>query len=342
MPRTIFSFSEPYYPAAREELSAHFRGAKIERLGAEAGSVEAEGIDIGDVAAACRAHQIIFVRHLMREAARLPLADVADDPDLVPDALSELLRTSGGPRQLALQVWADEASPAEHTLVQRVLKQSMAGLTERGFTVMRAGQEQTLSVCLTTAHVLLGLNRSEDALSDWPGGRVRLAKRGEQLARSEFKLEEALKVFDLRLPARGVALDLGASPGGWTRLLRERGLVVWAVDPGDLEGPIATDPGVHHARTTAGPFLTRDETTYDLLVNDMRIAPEMSCDLMLAAANHLANDALGVMTLKLSLHQPVKTVQRCLGILERSYEVLHARQLFHNRHEVTVVVRRRG
>ena len=121
--------------------------------------------------------------------------------------------------------------------------------------------------------------------------------------------------------------------------MRERGLTVWAVDPGDLEGPVASDPGVHYARTTAGPFLAQNKTTFDVIVNDMRIMPELSCEVMLQAASHVKAGSLGVMTLKLSLTQPVKTVQRCLGILERAYEVLHVRQLFHNRQEVTVVLR---
>jgi 23S rRNA (cytidine2498-2'-O)-methyltransferase len=350
MPRTIFSFAEPYFAAAREELSARFPGAKIERLGAEVGSIEAARVAIGDVAAACHAHQIVFLRHLMEERARIPLTDAADDPDLVYDALLELLRGAGHPRQLAVQVWADgssgdeasgdQPSPANKTLMQRILKLTIAGLTEQGITVTRADQEQTLSVCLAARYVLIGLNRRADALADWPGGRVHLAKRGGQLARSEFKLEEAVKIFDLTFPAHGTALDLGASPGGWTRLLRERGLTVWAVDPGDLEGPIVNDPSVHHARTTAGAFLAQNKTTFDLIVNDMRIMPELSCETMLQAAVHVKDGSLGVMTLKLSLNQPVKTVLRCLGILEPTYEVLHARQLFHNRQEVMVVLRR--
>ena len=142
MPRTIISFSEPYFGAAREELSARFAGAKIERLGAEVGSIETAGGsigdtgdigDIGEVAAACRSHQVVFVRHLIREQRRLPLADVTDDPDLAADTIVELLRAPDRPRQLALQIWADESSPADNTLVQRILKRSIAGLTEPRF-----------------------------------------------------------------------------------------------------------------------------------------------------------------------------------------------------------------
>jgi 23S rRNA (cytidine2498-2'-O)-methyltransferase len=36
----------------------------------------------------------------------------------------------------------------------------------------------------------------------------------------------------------------------------------------------------------------------------------------------------------------VESVHRCLELLGRAYEVVHARQLHHNRHEVTVVARR--
>ena len=39
---------------------------------------------------------------------------------------------------------------------------------------------------------MVGLNRLEDSLSDWPGGRMRLARGEERVSRSEFKLEEAI------------------------------------------------------------------------------------------------------------------------------------------------------
>jgi 23S rRNA (cytidine2498-2'-O)-methyltransferase len=118
-------------------------------------------------------------------------------------------------------------------------------------------------------------------------------------------------------------------------------MTVWAVDPGDLDPRIAVDPDVHHARTTAAEFFRSSEMRFDLAVNDMRMDPELSCRVMLDAASRLPAGALAIVTLKTGTHRPVETVQQCLKLLGRAYETVYARQLHHNRREVTVVARRR-
>ncbi len=178
-------------------------------------------------------------------------------------------------------------------------------------------------------------------MADWPGGRVALARGAAQISRAEFKLEEVIQVFNPALPANGIALDLGASPGGWTRVLRQHGLTVWAVDPGDLDPRLAGDAGVHHVKTTAGPFLAQTGHRFDLVVNDMRMTPPRSCELMNVASRRLRPAGLAIMTLKLSPHRPLPVVHQALSALRQSYDVLHARQLYHNRNEITVVARRR-
>jgi 23S rRNA (cytidine2498-2'-O)-methyltransferase len=72
----------------------------------------------------------------------------------------------------------------------------------------------------------------------------------------------------------------------------------------------------------------------------MRMDPVMTCQVMLDVAERLRPGALAVVTLKVGSRRPVETVRRCLALLRRRYAVVHARQLHHNRHEVTVVARR--
>ncbi|HET7034952.1 MAG TPA: SAM-dependent methyltransferase [Thermomicrobiaceae bacterium] len=333
----IFSVSEAYFPVAAAELCAAFPGAEIARLGPDTGRLTAAGVDIGTVARVCQQGPIIFVQHLMRERASLPSGVAAEATAHV--ALDLLQRQDTGP-ELALHVWRDGASPSGerpdelwHALAEE--------LRRHGFAVARGGRAHVLSVLLTAEQVIVGLNRRADALVDWPGGRVGLARSRDQLSRAEFKLEELFQVFDLALPEGGVALDLGASPGGWTRILRRRGFTVWAIDPGELDARIAADPGVHHVRDTAGPFLAGTDLVFDLVVDDMRMTPALSCRLMLEAARRLKPRGLAIVTLKISPRGALSTVRQSLAILSRAYEITHARQLFHNRNEVTVVARRR-
>ncbi|WP_297168187.1 SAM-dependent methyltransferase, partial [Thermogemmatispora sp.] len=91
-----------------------------------------------------------------------------------------------------------------------------------------------LSLALTAERGFVGISLAEENLSSWPGGERHFARLPEQISRSEMKLLEALEVFHLTLPSDGEALDLGAAPGGWTRLLLQAGLHVVAVDPAAL------------------------------------------------------------------------------------------------------------
>lgn len=335
----VFSTAEEMVPAAASELGAALPGARIEHLAPGTGVLTGPRLDITEVARRCRETPIVFVRHLGQVVARLPLAKLADDPDRLASAAVTAMAVMGSPA-IALQLWQD-GNPALPARPDELWHTVAGRLQEGGYDVTRAGQKWTLSICLTPRVALIGLNRSDDALADWPGGRVRLARASGQISRAEFKLDELVKVAPLPLPAHGDALDLGACPGGWTRVLRRAGLVVWAIDPADLDPRLAADPAVHHIRTTAGPFLAGTDRRFAVVVNDMRMTAEQSATVTLSAAKHLAPGGLAIMTLKLTPHEPVATVHRALAILARAYTIVFARQLHHNRHEVTVVARRR-
>jgi 23S rRNA (cytidine2498-2'-O)-methyltransferase len=200
--------------------------------------------------------------------------------------------------------------------------------------------EQVLSVLVTPGTGYVGLSNVEENLSSWAGGAIRFAREAEQVSRSEFKLLEALQVFELTLPQAGSALDLGASPGGWTRLLRRAGLAVTAVDPGDLDPRVTADAGVHHIRTTAQEFRCRPGE-FAVIVNDMRMDARDSARLMLDYAVCLDPAGFALMTLKLPHRDPEQVVHQAVGLLQRRYELIGARQLFHNRSEITVALKRR-
>jgi 23S rRNA (cytidine2498-2'-O)-methyltransferase len=241
------------------------------------------------------------------------------------------------PAAVSLQVWASGSEPpALPVRMDEFWKLLAEGLRDEEVEVGRAGHEHVLSVCVTPGGIVIGSNRRDSALSDWPGGRVRLAKPKGQISRSEFKLEELLRSNEITLP-EGVALDLGASPGGWTRILRERGMTVWAIDPGNLDPRLVADRGVHHVRTTAGSFFHTSERTFDLIVNDMRMTPALSTELMLTASGHLNPSGMIIQTLKISPHHGLEMVRNALSTLRRRYDIDLVRQLHHNRNEVTVV-----
>jgi len=331
----MFSAAEDSFHIASRELEDCFgRQTRIDRLGPDVGVFTAPEVDLADVTQACDAYRIVLIKHLAAEADRLP------DLSGFADRIVEIVTQRDCPPDVSLQAWVSgrnefDLGPAD---VARVAGER---LREAGYRPGRSGNKHVLSVCLTPDAVLIGFNETRLALSDWPGGRVRLFRGDDQVSRAEFKLEELFQTFPVELPTQGLAVDLGAAPGGWTRIIRQRGLEVLAVDPGDLHPRVAGDPGVRHLRTTAGEFLRADRRRLDLALNDMRMDALLSAQLMGTAAAHLKRGATAVVTLKVGLHRVLDTIDRCLDVLAEKYEVVAARQLHHNRKEITVLLRRR-
>jgi 23S rRNA (cytidine2498-2'-O)-methyltransferase len=195
---------------------------------------------------------------------------------------------------------------------------------------------QILSVVAAEKTAYLGVSLANQNLSDWAGGVRRFAREPEQISRAEFKLLEALEAFKIDLPLRGIALDLGAAPGGWTRVLRQREQYVTAVDPAHLHPSLQADKSVRHKQITAEAYLAEYPDTFDLIVNDMRLDVRDSARLMVSYAPYLYPHGLAIMTLKLPKEKRRAAIDHSLNILKQAYHLQNARQLFHNRSEITV------
>ncbi|RIK39225.1 MAG: 50S rRNA methyltransferase [Chloroflexi bacterium] len=302
------------------------------------------------LAARWRTTPPIFVRHICPVYWSTPLAASAED---LP-ALSELASN-----EVAPQLDSDEPFSVQTRVFGDLpykpydLNTSLAAVltAKSGAPVdVRAPVQVVSVVCAAGSGAqvdapavgMVGLSSASDNLSDWAGGMRRFAREEGQISRSEFKLLEALEHFAIDLPAHGVALDLGAAPGGWTRILRQRGQYVTAVDPGDLDPRLANDRYIRHKRMTAEAYLADDPDTFDLIVNDMRMDARDSARLMVAYARHLYPHGSALMTLKLPAHNTRRVLDHALKLLSQVYQVTGVRQLFHNRSEVTVYLRPRA
>jgi 23S rRNA (cytidine1920-2'-O)/16S rRNA (cytidine1409-2'-O)-methyltransferase len=79
------------------------------------------------------------------------------------------------------------------------------------------------------------------------------------VGRGGLKLEHALEAFDVKVPVEGPALDIGASTGGFTDCLLQRGAAeVIAVDAGraQLHEKLRADPRVRVMEKTNARYLT--------------------------------------------------------------------------------------
>lgn len=231
--------------------------------------------------------------------------------------------------------------------INKPLSDELVRLT--GATLDVRNPEMVLSVNIATLEsqmaAFVGFSRATHNLSNWAGGERRYRRERDQISRAEFKLLEAFEWFRVKLPSDGIALDLGAAPGGWSRVVRnlETPLPVVAVDPGDLHPSLMADDGVTHVAKSAEIYLLnlKPEQRFSLLINDMRLDARRSAETMVNFAPYLDKDGVGIMTVKLPQYNPLQRLDVTVRILRKGYNIGGIKQLFHNRNEVTVLLKRK-
>ncbi len=201
---------------------------------------------------------------------------------------------------------------------------------------------QVLSVEVFQDLAFLGTNRAEELLvkplqrmGRWPPGE-------RPISRAELKLREAIERFGLSLPPDGRALDLGAAPGGWTRVLAERMAEVVAVDPGGLDQRVLALPNVVHLHARVEELSVDALGHFDLATNDMNLAPVVSAELMVRVAPLLAPGGVAIMTVKFPTRRRRQHVREAAAVLAAAYEDIRAAPMPHNARETTLVMRRGG
>jgi 23S rRNA (cytidine2498-2'-O)-methyltransferase len=299
-------------------------------------------VSFAELAGKFQAAPPIFIQHICPPQLRVSLKNKAE-ADLAQLAeAARLLRQTTPPLEPSFSVQTRILDrPAQRPYRPFNVNQKLADLLAgEGDMLDVQNPAWVLSVVIAANVAYLGLSSARQNLSNWAGGQRRFKQELEQISRSEFKLLEAIDVFNIELPPPGTALDLGAAPGGWTRLLRRWGYEVYAVDPAWLAPQLHEDAKVHHFRESARQFLARG-LTYNLIVNDMRLNVVDSANLMVEAAQKLAKRGMAIMTLKLPKRDSRQRVELGLKILQKAYQILGVRQLFHNRNEVTVVMRKK-
>lgn len=182
--------------------------------------------------------------------------------------------------------------------------------------------------------------------SPWFMGIPRLKFPKDAPSRSTLKLEEALHVFltpqeQAAMLREGMsAVDLGASPGGWTYQLVRRGIRVEAIDNGPMDKALLRSGLVQHVKTDGFSYSPRRPV--DWMVCDIVEQPRRIAKL---AGRWMAQGLCGstIFNLKLPMKKRYDEVKLCLdsikGELARStagkkYSIF-IKQLYHDREEVT-------
>ncbi|MDF7666743.1 23S rRNA (cytidine(2498)-2'-O)-methyltransferase RlmM [Orbaceae bacterium ESL0727] len=181
-------------------------------------------------------------------------------------------------------------------------------------------------------------------------GIPRLKFPADAPSRSTLKLEEAFHLFvpyeewDERLQGGLNAVDLGACPGGWTYQLVKRNMFVYAIDNGAMNEKLLESGQVKHYQEDGFKFEPKKHNIY-WLVCDMVEKPAKVTALM---ARWLINGWCreAIFNLKLPMKKRYEEVQQNLLWLKNELKnqqinvQIQAKQLYHDREEVTVHVQK--
>jgi len=177
------------------------------------------------------------------------------------------------------------------------------------------------------------------------------------ISRAEMKLEEAFDRFGIKAK-RGIAIDLGAAPGGWSCFLAKKGFAVIAIDNAELDikkisaAGVSVDTYSDNVKPTKGSIMhykmgfqeayskLRD-TKVDLIADDMNISPAESATAVAKYLSLLKENGICIMTVKSVTKNIPKHISAIRKELEGKLEIERIAVLPSNRQELTILCRKR-
>ncbi|MDD4928458.1 MAG: 23S rRNA (cytidine(2498)-2'-O)-methyltransferase RlmM [Gallionella sp.] len=292
--------------------------------------------------------ELIFARQLIRLHHTI---DQLPERDRLTPILAAILALPGNFSALWLEVPDTNDGKTLSAFIRRFQPLLEDALRERGRLTADAGSEKLprLHIFFTDkSSALIGTSDPYNSAAAIMG-IVRQSMPGEAPSRSTLKLAEAIEVFldkseQTRLLRAGMtAVDLGAAPGGWTWQMVRRGIRVTAVDNGDMKGAMAKNPLVEHLKQDGFKYAPRK--TVDWLICDMVEKPAKVAELIGTwfTSGWCRN---AIFNLKLPMKQRVQALDGALGGIKSRLDMegisykMTAKQLYHDREEVTVFLSR--
>lgn len=165
----------------------------------------------------------------------------------------------------------------------------------------------------------------------WPQGKcLFIEDKLNPPNRAYLKLWEAIILVGKTPQPGDTAMDLGASPGGWTYVMQSLGTTVTAVDKALLDPKISNLPRVHFLQQSAFALdpATLDQT-YDWVLSDIACYPDRAYALIMKwIASGKAKQM--IFTIKLQGEVELNTIKKFQDIPGSC--ILN---MFYNKHEVT-------
>ncbi len=206
-------------------------------------------------------------------------------------------------------------------------------------------QRPTLFCLVGKEGLFCGVQSPRDSNGYYPGGTKYISQTSpDTISRAGAKVAEALHYLMMhrRLPKKGRHwLELGASPGGMTSELLNRGYRVTAIDRAPLDKRLDAHKDLHFAQLDVAAFQPNAGMRYDALLSDMNGDAHQAIRQVSRLAKHLSPCGLVIFTLKTpgittfpemnALYQDAVATATTAGL-----SLITKTHLTYNRHELTL------
>ena len=269
---------------------------------------------------------IIFVRHLF---------EVQEEVDFDDLFVSKVISLAEKKLSKSLTFSIQQRSSGQ--IKRGIVNEISANLVEKGYKLDVKNCEQVVSVYFSGEKAFVGVGLVDYNLSKYKGGEPHYKVDDSLVCRAECKMLEVFDTFNFKTNKIKLACDLGAAPGGWSLALAEKGIKVYSIDPADMDKRVLKNKNIKHFKITSQEFVKRSKEKLDLIVNDMKMDAAKSVRITAELIPNLNKDAYVVITFKLPKGFSLNYVENCIKLLKKHFKLITARQLFHNRNEITVI-----
>lgn len=196
-----------------------------------------------------------------------------------------------------------------------------------------------------------GCARRNEIVRESANPRRRYARK---ISRAEWKLQEAFEEF--HIPNGNLAIDVGASPGGWSAVLVNKGFRVIAIDPADFdESIVSSDAIAYHAargkicevdkmnndiihlkEKLTSAVKKMDGIIADMIAIDINSPGKDAAEAAIMYSKYLKKDGALLITIKCQTKFVKSHIETAKKLLSKKFKIKGVRVLPANRQEVTI------
>ncbi len=218
-------------------------------------------------------------------------------------------------------------------------------LEKKGYKVDLNNPDVIVEIYIYEDNAYIGVMKKQELLFPYISYAKIIQKEKTKLNRAEFKLREALERFKINIKD-GFALDLGSAPGGWVKVLLEKGLNIIAIDKANLSEELENNTRVFHIKENIEErnieIIARKiksilkNKKLEIITCDINDLPERVCKNINTLLPFLKKGGYIIMTIKgvKNMIRSINNTKKCFNI-----KILKIKHLEMNRQEVTMLIK---